>query len=166
MHQAIQQFGAMLRSLDNCIVKAETYATAKKFDVNNLANSRLAPDMYNFAKQVQSTCDAAKFSASYLTGKEAPPHPDTETTIPELRTRIQSCINFLETCSEKDFEGWADRKVSPRWLGGKWLTGQNYLHQAGFPNFYFHLTTAYAILRHNGGDVGKTDFMGPLTTQG
>lgn len=160
MYAAVTQMAKMLRNLDNWIVKAEAHAKAKNFDWNNYANLRLAPDMYPLTKQVQAACDSAKFAAAYLTGKEAPKHPDTETTMPELRARIQTCLNWLETVTEKDFDGWQDRKVAPAWAQGKWFKGDVYLFQAGMPNFYFHVTTAYDILRHAGVDIGKMDYMG------
>jgi uncharacterized protein len=166
MYEAITQFAKMLRNLDNCLAKTETYAASKNFSADNFVQTRLTPDMYTFAKQVQSACDIAKFSAAYLSGKEAPSHPDTETTMPQLRARIQTCISHLETYTNKDFEGYADRKVSPKWLGGKSLRGDQYLMQATWPNFYFHLTTAYDILRAGGVNVGKTDFVGTLPAQG
>jgi uncharacterized protein len=166
MHEAITQFAKMLRNLDNCMAKTEAYAKAKNFSADNFVMARLTPDMYPFVKQVQAACDAAKFSAAYLSGKDAPSHPDTETTMTELRARVQTCISHLETFSAKDFEGYADRRVAPKWLGGKWMRGDQYLMQAGLPNFYFHLTTAYGLLRAGGADVGKTDFMGNLSTQG
>ncbi len=166
MYLAIAQFSKMLRNLDNWIVKAEAHAKTKNFDPETLVQARLAPDMYPLVKQVQSACDSAKFSAAYLTGKEAPSHPDTETTLAQIHARIHTVLAHLETYTEKDFEGWADSKVSPKWLAGKWMRGDVYLFQAGIPNFYFHVTTAYDILRHNGVDVGKMDFMGNVPTQG
>jgi uncharacterized protein len=160
MYTAMTQMAKMLRNLDNWMVKAEAHAKTKNFDVNNFAQLRLAPDMYTFTKQVQAACDSAKFSAAYLTGKEAPKHPDTETTMTELRARVQSCLNWLETCTEEQYKGWETRKVAPAWAQGKWFTGDTYLWQAGIPNFYFHVTTAYSILRNAGVDVGKMDYMG------
>ncbi len=164
--EAMTQFGKMLRNLDNWIVKAEAHATAKKFEVDLLTGERLAPDMYPFVKQVQSTCDSAKFTAAYLSGTEAPKHPDTEKTIAECRARIKSCLAYLETLTEGSFAGSEDRKVSPPWLQGKWVKGDAYLLQMAIPNFYFHATTAYAILRSNGVDVGKMDFIGSVPVQG
>ena len=133
-----------------------------RFDPSVLVSARLAPNQYPFQRQVQSACDGAKFSAAYLAGKEAPAHPDTETTIAELRQRIATVLGYLETFKEADFEGAAERKVSPKWMGGKWLRGDHYLAQLGLPNFYFHVTPAYSILRHNGVDLGKTDFIGSI----
>src|SRR5262249_43349947 len=143
----ISQYSKMLNNLDRWLVKASEHATAKSFDVDTLVHARLAPDMYSLDRQVQSACDTAKFSASYLSGKEAPAHPDTEKTIAELRNRIHTCVAFLETITAADVEGALDHKVSPKFLQGKWVKGDHYLLQMSLPNFYFHVTTAYAILR-------------------
>jgi hypothetical protein len=160
--EVITQFGKSLRTLETWIGKAEAHATAKKFDVDILVNERLAPDMYPFVKQVQSACDSAKFAAAYLTGKTAPAHPDTEKTMAECKKRVQTVLAYLETLPESDFAGGDERKVAPPWLQGKWLRGDQYLTQAAIPNFYFHIVTGYGILRHNGVDLGKMDFIGPL----
>jgi hypothetical protein len=162
----IPQFAKMLKNLDQWLDKATEHATAKKFDVDTLAQARLAPDQYPLTRQVQAACDAAKFSAGYLSGKQPPAHPDTEATIAELRQRIKTCCAYLETVTEKDLDGADERKVAPQWLHGKWIRGDQYLTQAGLPNFYFHLMTAYAILRHNGVDLGKQGYLGALPIQG
>jgi hypothetical protein len=158
----IPQFAKMLRNLDNWLEKATVHAKAKSFEPNVLVQMRLAPDMYPLVRQVQSACDNAKFCAAYLAGKEAPKHPDTEQTIPELRQRLQTCISYLETIKEGDLAGCDERRVAPPWLKGKWMRGDQYVVQTALPNFYFHLTTAYDILRHNGVDVGKMDFIGSM----
>ena len=165
MHVAIAQMAKMLRNLDTWMTKAEAMAKAKNFDWNNFATLRLTPDMYTFTKQVQAACDSAKFTAAYLSGKEAPKHPDTETTMAELRARVQTCLHWMETVSEKDLDGWQDRKVSPMWAQGKWFKGDAYLFQVALPNFYFHVTTAYDILRHAGVDIGKMDYLGAVPLQ-
>ena len=158
--ESVQQFSKMLRNLDQCIEKAVAHAKAKSFDPEVLVSARLAPNQYPFQRQVQAACDGAKFSAAYLSGKDAPSHPDTETTIAELRQRIATVLGYLETFKEADFEGAAERKVAPKWMGGKWLRGDHYLAQLAQPNFYFHITTAYSILRHNGVELGKRDYIG------
>ena len=111
---------------------------------------------------MQSACDQAKYAAAYLGNKQGPSHPDTEKTFAEVRQRIEKCLGFLESVSAKDLEGGEQRKVAPPWLGGKWLTGEDYLLQVAIPNFFFHATMAYAILRHNGVDLGKMDYIGSL----
>ena len=158
----IPQYGKMLKNIDRWLDKAAEHATAKKFDIDTLVHARLAPDMYSLDRQIQAACDTAKFSAAYLSGKEPPAHPDTEKTIAELRARIKSCLAFLETVKESDVAGAEERKVSPKWLQGKWVKGEHFLLQMSLPNFYFHVTTAYDILRHNGVDVGKMDFIGSI----
>ncbi len=162
---AIRLFAKMLRNLEHWMEKAAAHARAKSFDVDVLAHARLAPDQYDFVRQVQSACDQAKYAAAYLGGKPPPSHPDTEQTFAELRARIDTCVAFLETVRPKDLAGAEERKVSPPWLGGRWLRGDDYLVHVAIPNFFFHATTAYAILRHNGVDLGKMDFVGSLPTQ-
>jgi hypothetical protein len=153
----------LLRSLDGCIDKAVAFAAAKKFDPNVLLQSRLAPDMFPFVRQVQACCDQAKYAAARLAGREAPSHPDTEQTIDEVKKRIATVVAYLDEFSERDFAGVADRIVAmPRWEG-KSMTAVNYFAEHAQPNFYFHLAMAYAILRHNGVDIGKRDYLGQLT---
>jgi hypothetical protein len=165
MTDVIPQYAKMLHNLEGWLDKAEAFAKTKKFEVDTLLHARLAPDMYSLDRQIQSACDSAKFSAAYLTGKQAPAHPDTEKTIAELRARIRSCLAFLESVTAADLGGAAERKVAPKWLQGKWVRGDQFLAQVSLPNFYFHVTTAYAILRHNGVDVGKSDFIGNIPTR-
>jgi len=165
-NDAIRLFAKMLQNLEQWMDKAAAYAQAKSFEVEVLAHSRLAPDQYTFVRQVQAACDQAKYAAAYLGGKPAPSHPDTEQTFAELRERIRKCLSFIETIQPEDFAGAEDRKVSPPWLHGKWLRGDDYLLHVAIPNFFFHVTTAYAILRHNGVDLGKMDYVGTLPVQG
>ncbi|MGE3610151.1 MAG: DUF1993 family protein [Bacteriovoracaceae bacterium] len=156
------QFAKMLHNLSKILDKAALFAEAKKIDVEVLLNSRLAPDQFNLIRQVQIACDTAKLAASRLSGKEAPIHEDKEKTLPELKKRIEDVQNYLNSFNENDFKGFEERKIShPRWEG-KWLTGEDYLHQHAIPNVYFHITTAYSILRHNGVEVGKKDYLGEL----
>jgi uncharacterized protein len=164
-HAAIRLFAKTLENLEKWMDKAGEHAKARSFDVDVLAHARLAPDQYDFVRQVQSACDQAKYAAAYLGGKPAPSHPDTEQTFAELRERIRRCTSFLATVEEKDLAGADERKVAPPWLGGRWLRGDDYLVHVAVPNFFFHATTAYAILRHNGVDLGKMDFIGSLPTR-
>jgi hypothetical protein len=165
-NHTIRLFAKTLQNLERWMDKAAEHAKAKSFEFDVLARSRLAPDQYEFIRQVQSACDQAKYAAAYLGGKQAPSHPDTEKTLAELRQRIHKCLGFLESVQEKDFAGADERKVAPPWLGGKWLRGSDYLADVAIPNFFFHATMAYAILRHNGVPLGKMDFVGSLPTQG
>lgn len=162
LHAAVLQMKSMLHNLDRWLTKAGEHAKSKGFDSSVLVQSRLAPDQYPLVRQVQSACDAAKFAASRLTGKEAPAHPDNETTLDELHARIAKATDYLATFSEKDFENSATRKVPLPFIPGgtKGMIGAKYLVQMGGPNFYFHVTTAYAILRHNGVELGKRDYIG------
>lgn len=156
------QFTKMLKNLSAILDKGNQYAEAKKFDVEVLLNSRLAPDQFNFIRQIQIACDTAKLGASRLTGKEAPAHDDKEKTLSELKARIEDTIKYLATFKPEDFNGAVERKITtPRWEG-KYLTGEEYFVQHMLPNIYFHITTAYSILRHNGVDVGKKDYIGEL----
>lgn len=156
----ISQFSRMLKNLDQWLEKGTAYAQTKGFDPDVLAQARLAPDQYALVQQVQSACDAAKYAAAYLSGQKAPSHPDTEKTIAELRARIQTCVTYVESIAASQFAGGEDRSVSPPWMEGHSVRGDHYLTRIAVPNFYFHVTTAYAILRHNGVDLGKRDFVG------
>ncbi len=158
----VPQFIKTLKNLNAFLDKASAYADHKKFDMDVLLNARLAPDQFNFIRQVQITCDTAKLAASRLTGKTAPTHEDNEKTLTEVRARIQSVISYLETFKPEDFTNAHQAVISqPRWEG-KTLTGSDYVIHHVIPNFYFHTTTAYAILRHNGVDLGKKDYLGAM----
>jgi hypothetical protein len=158
----VTQFTKMLQNLDAILDKAAAHADVKKFDVNVLMSARLAPDQFEFVRQVQTACDTAKLGAARLTGKDAPVHEDKEKTFPELRTRVRETIAFLKTLKESDYVNAGTQRITqPRWQG-KWLTGHEYVVHHVIPNFYFHFTTAYAILRHNGVDVGKKDYLGAM----
>ena len=161
----IRSFAKTLQNLERWMDKATEYAKAKSFDVDVLAQARLAPDQFELVRQVQSACDQAKYAAAYLGGKQPPAHPDTEKTFAELRQRIHKCLGFLETVQAKDLAGAEERKVAPPWLGGKWLRGDDYLLHVAVPNFFFHATMAYAILRHNGVVLGKMDYIGSIPTK-
>lgn len=151
-----------LQNLDHVLMKGAQHAEAKKFDVEILLNSRLAPDQFHLIRQVQIACDTAKLGASRLTGKAAPTHDDSEKTLPQLKNRIAETVAFLKSLNESDFKGSEEKHITtPRWEG-KYLLGQDYLTHHVLPNLYFHMTTAYSILRHNGVDVGKKDYLGEL----
>lgn len=159
---SVLQFTKMLQNLDGILVKIPAYADHKKIQPEVLLQSRLAPDQFNFIRQVQIACDAAKICVSKLTGKDAPVHDDKETSLPQLRQRISETIQFLSGFNEVDFAQAKEKSVTtPRWEG-KTLKGHEYLVQHSIPNVYFHITTAYQILRHNGMDVGKKDYLGAL----
>jgi hypothetical protein len=160
----VVQFSKMLKNLSAVLSKGEAFAAAKKVDFSVLLNSRLAVDQFNLTRQVQVACDTAKMGVARLTGTEstAPKHEDTETTLAELQARIQSVLDYLASFKEEDFADAATRKISqPRWEG-KHLTGGEFAIQHATPNIYFHVTTAYAILRNCGVEVGKKDYLGPM----
>lgn len=158
----VPQFIKMLTNLNHILDKGARSAEARKFEVDVLLNSRLAPDQFNLIRQVQIACDTAKFGAARLAGTEAPVHEDKEKTLPELKARIEDVIRYLGTFKAQDFTGAHERKISqPRWEG-KYLTGVEYAIQHALPNIYFHITTAYSILRNNGVDVGKKDYLGEM----
>lgn len=152
-----------LANIEPWLDKAIAFAATKKFDPETLLVARLAPDQYSLIRQIQSACDAAKFAGARLTGKEAPAHPDTEKTIAELKTRIQSAIAFLDTITEEDFVGAADRVIPLPFIPGMGMGGADYLNELSIPNFYFHVSMAYAILRKNGVDLGKQDYISGLS---
>jgi len=163
LHDAtIPIFTKMLRNVDRWLDKAVAYAGEKKFDPETLLQARLAPDQYPLIGQIQAACDQAKYTAAKLTGKEPPAHPDTEKTLEEARARIRTCLGYLETFTPADFVGADERPCSHSWMGGKRMRGGDYLDHLALPNFHFHVTTAYAILRHNGVPLGKGDFLGHL----
>ncbi len=161
--ETIGQMKKMLGQLDRWLDSAAAFAQKKSFDPNLFLGFRLAPDQFAFARQVQTACDTAKLAASRLSGKTAPAHADSEQTLDELHTRVRAVIAYLDGFKAADFEGAANRVVSqPRWEG-KVMSGADYFLEHALPNFFFHLTHAFAILRHNGVEVGKRDYLGPLT---
>lgn len=158
----ILQFTKMLQNLKRLLDKASAHAESKKFDVDVLLNSRLSPDQFHFIKQVQVACDTAKLCVSRLTEKEAPKNEDHEKNLAELNARIDSTLAYLSTFSEKDFAASKEIKIfHPRWEG-KYLTGEEFAIQHAIPNFYFHIATAYSILRHNGVEIGKKNYLGDM----
>jgi hypothetical protein len=161
-YHAISQCTQMLKNLESWLDKAQEYANAKKFDVGVLMNSRLAPDMKAFIYQVQSACDYVKAAAAWLSGRTPPKHENNEGTIDEVRARIRKTVAFAESVTEAQYTGAGEQKVSLSWAPGKALGGEDYLLQMTITNVYFHIAMAYAILRHNGVDIGKMDFLGPI----
>ena len=154
-----------LAAMDGWLDKALEHAAAKKFDPSVLFGARLAPDQFSFARQVQAACDQTKFAAARISGKEPPKNPDTELTIQDLKARIATARAYLETFTPADFEGAEQRLIPLFFMPTKAMKAPDYLREYLIPNFYFHATTAYAILRHNGVGVGKVDFVGRMTLQ-
>ena len=152
-----------LKNTEAWLDQAEHHASARQFDVGVLMTSRLAPDMKDFVYQVQSACDYVKAATAWLSGQTPPKHEDNEQTIGEVRARIKNTVAFVESVKEAQYAGASERKVSLSWApSGKVIGGEDYLRQITIPNVYFHLVTAYALLRHNGVDIGKMDFLGPI----
>lgn len=156
------QYTKMLKNLDAWLTKAEAYAQAKKFDVAVLAQARLAPDAYPLINQVQNACDGVKTFAARLSGKEPPKHPDTETTFEQLHARIRTVLEYAAQFKADDFKGYESRMTQLSFAPGKGLLGIDYMAEFNVPNTYFHFAMAYAILRHNGVELGKMDYLGSL----
>jgi uncharacterized protein len=144
--------------------KAEAHAQAKKFDPSVYLAARLAPDMLPFTKQIQIACDAVKFGVARLGGVEAPKFEDNETSLADLRERIRKTLEFVRSVPADAIDGSEAREITvPRRDGNITMKGEAYLKNYVLPNFFFHLTTAYALLRHNGVELGKGDYLGSLT---
>lgn len=159
----VKQMQKQLGQIPVWFDELEAYATSRSFDPNVVLTARLSPDQFSLLRQIQVACDMAKFAALRLTGKEAPTHADDEKTLPELRARVASTIAYLDGFTAKDFEGAADRKVTnPRWEG-EWMTGHDFFVEHATPNFFFHITHVYALLRHAGVPVGKRHYLGKVS---
>jgi len=155
------QLANILKSLSAILAKAEAHATARKIDPAALLGARLYPDMFALTRQVQIACDTAKGAVARLAGVDVPKHEDTETSFGELQQRIAKTIAFIESVPAERVEGSEDRKITLTMRSGDLVfTGLQYLTTFVLPNFYFHATTAYDILRHNGVELGKRDFLG------
>jgi hypothetical protein len=162
MYQAsVPVFVRMLDNLSKIFDQAVQYCEEKKIDPSVLVNARLAPDMYPLSRQVQIATDMAKGCAARLAGIEVPVYEDNETTLPELQARIAKTLAFIQSVSAEQIDGSEERTVTLK-LRGKDVSfkGQPYLLHFVLPNFYFHITIAYAILRHNGLAIGKMDYIG------
>jgi hypothetical protein len=153
-----------LGNLQSWFDKAEACAAAKKFDPQVLLAARLAPDMLPFTKQVQIACDSAKFGVARLSGVEAPKFDDTEVSLADLRQRIAKTLEYIRSVPAQRLDGTEEKDiVVPRRDGSMTLKGEFYLKHYVLPNVFFHATTAYALLRHNGVDLGKGDFLGAMS---
>ncbi len=159
---APETFVPMLRSLSNILDKGAEHARARKSDPAALVNARLAPDMYTLVQQVQIACDQAKDAAARLTGQDAPQFENNEKTIEELKARIAKTIDYVQSVRAAAFEGAEDRKIIipiPENNMEFEMNGIQFLRDWALPHFYFHVVTAYDILRHNGVDIGKRDYL-------
>ena len=162
MYQAsAPRFANMLRNLSAIIEKAEAHCAARKIEPTALTGYRLFPDMFPFTRQVQIACDTAKGAVARLAGVDIPKHEDTEQTFAELKARIAKTIDFVESVAAARVDGSDDKDIVLQMRSGeRRFKGMQYLLGHAYPNFYFHVTTAYNILRHNGVEVGKADFIG------
>jgi hypothetical protein len=151
----------MLRNLVHILDKGEANAQARKFDPAVLANFRLAPDMLPFTRQVLIACDAAKLAVARISGVEAPKFDDKEATFPELKARIEKTLDYLGSVPAGALDGTEAKEITfpVGREATRTMTAQDYLTTWALPNFFFHVTTAYAILRHNGVDLGKADYL-------
>jgi hypothetical protein len=159
---SVPVFKQMLGALSAILTKAEAHAQQKKIDAAVLPGCRLAPDMFNLVRQVQIGADFAKSSLSRLAGKDVPAYEDSEQSFADLQARIAKTLDHVNSFSAADIDGSEEREIvlnagTPR---ERRFAGQQYLVNYVMPNFFFHITTAYAILRHNGVELGKKDFMG------
>lgn len=158
---SVPRFANMLKSLSAILDKAQAHAEARKIDPAVLMNSRLYPDMLPMKRQVQIACDSAKGAVARLAGVEVPKYEDTEETFADLKARIAKTIEFIQTFKPAQIDGTEEKAVHLK-LGQREVDykGMQYLLGHALPNFYFHVTTAYGILRHNGVEIGKRDYLG------
>ncbi|MFZ5560997.1 MAG: DUF1993 domain-containing protein [Pseudomonadota bacterium] len=159
---SIPVFRQILESLSGLLDKAEAHAAEKGVEVSTLLNASLAPDMFNFVRQVQIATDHAKGATARLSGVEIPRYEDAEKTVAELKARIQKTLDFMATAKPEQFAGAESRDIRMVFPWATYeFTGQKYLTYWALPNFFFHATTAYDILRARGLQIGKADFLGP-----
>ncbi len=159
---SVPVFKQLLNALNEVLAKAEAHAAAKSIEPNALLQARLFPDMFSLSRQVQIAADFAKSVSARLAGAEVPAYDDTEQSFAELRARIAKTVAFIEGIQPEQLDGSEQLEIvlRPGTPKEKKLSGQTYLLHYGLPQFFFHVTTAYDILRHNGVEVGKRDFMG------
>ncbi len=159
-NMSVQAFLPMLTNLSKQLDKAAEFATAKKFDGAVLTNARLAPDMFSLTKQVQLATDFAKSGTARLAGIDPPKFEDNEQTIPELQARVKKTLDFVQSVKPDSFKGAEDRDIVIPTRDAKLeFKGLDYLRNWLLPNFYFHTSMCYGILRHNGVELGKRDFL-------
>ncbi len=163
MYQAsVPVFSRMLTNLATCLNKAAKHCEDKKIDPGALLNARLYPDMFHLVKQVQVATDMAKGGVAWLAGQEPPVYEDTEKSFADLAARIEKTIAFINTFQPGQIDGTEEKEITLKMRSGEVkFKGQAYLQNFVYGNFYFHVTTAYALLRHNGVEVGKRDYLGP-----
>ena len=152
-----------LTNLSAILDKVAAHADAKKFDSIALVQARLYPDMYPFSRQVQIACDTAKGAAGRLAGIEVPKHEDTEVTFAELKARIAKTVDYLKSVTAAQLKDAENRAIEIKFPNGSWkFTAVAYLTDFVLPNFYFHVSMVYALLRKNGIEIGKSDYLGAI----
>jgi hypothetical protein len=152
----------ILNNLSHLLDKATEHAKSNKIEESALLEARLFPDMFPLIRQIRIVCDMSRNGPAWLTGKEAPQYKDEEISFADLKTRIANSVAYLKTFKESDFADSAEREVRLPWNPDKAYRGEIFLLQHSIPNIYFHQTTAYNILRHNGAPIGKTDYLGAI----
>lgn len=162
-YRILQQMNTVLSNLDKIITKAEEHGSETGNNPELYLQAQLAPDMFNFIRQIQFSSDNLKGALARLSGKEAPKYEDNEQTFEQLHARIQKTNAYFDTFSPADFHGADERQVILPFIPGFYMTGHDYLHEMAVPNFYFHATTAYDLLRNLGVQIGKKDFLGHLS---
>ena len=161
---SVPVFTRGLGQLGHILEKGLAHAQATGIDPSQLVNARLAPDMFTLAGQVQSASDAAKFGVARIAGLTAPSFPDDETTYAQLQARVAKTLDYLGTVDRASFDGAEAREVTMKVRGNELkFSTQSYLLHFALPNFFFHVTTAYDLLRHNGAPLGKLDFLGRVS---
>ena len=163
MYQAsAPRFARMLRNLSAILAKAQAHVEAKKLDAAALTAYRLYPDMFPLTRQVQIACDQAKGAVARLAGLEPPKHEDAEQSFADLQARIARTLDFIGSVKAAQIDGSEAREIVLKLRSGELrLPGLDYLFSHAYPNFFFHVATAYNILRHNGVELGKMDYLGP-----
>lgn len=156
----VTQFTRSLLGLEQCLIAAKNFAKERGFDENSFLTLKAAPDMFPLVRQVQITTDTAKGAVSRLSGKTAPVFEDKETTIDELIVRIGKTVHYLKEFKPADFNNYTEQTVRFPWAKGVYLKGKDYFETHAVPNFYFHFTTMYVLLRNAGVNIGKKDFVG------
>jgi hypothetical protein len=152
-----------LHNMERWFDTGAEFAKSRDFNPDVFLQMRLAPNQFPLVRHATATCDAAKWAAAKLAGKQGPSHPDSETTLEELRGRIKVCIEYLSSFKPADFAEAEARACSHMWMEGKSMVGRDYVNEAALPNFHFHATSVYQILRHNGVALEKEDYLGELS---
>lgn len=158
----VPQMAKMLNNMKGWMDEADQYAEDRGFHPDNYLNARLQMDQFPFSRQLQAACDNAKGTAARLSGQTPPRHEDNEATFEELRARIDKVLAYLEGFSESDFDGWETRVVPLPFLSGKGAPAASYVAEFALPNFYFHTSMVYGILRHSGVKLGKRAYIGGM----